>query len=183
MRFFLRLIALAALGGGIFYLYTLAAASQQDASRLVSCYAGIILLGAGAAVLLATWFLPLLGDLVGGFLYDPPTEERHPHADALAKVAAGDYAGAIEAYEKRLEVVPEDILAVNDAVRLYRERLHDPAGAAQFLERMLEYGNWSDYQRRLLYDRLQEIRATVSVPADAETQYETHHDTDEAPIA
>ena len=164
MRFFLRAIILATLVGAMVYLYQLARASQAgdipDGSTLIACYAGIVLVGAGLAAMFSTWFLPAIGDLVGGFLYSPEAPERHPHASAMAKVAAGDYAGAVEQYRIRLQDHPEDILAVHEVVHLYCDKLHDPASAAGFLQEMLEFGNWNDYQRGLLFQRLQEIRST-----------------------
>ena len=176
MRLLLRWVALLALSATLYYLFSVAHASQTgdnpDGSKLVACYAGIVFAGAGLAALLSLWLLPVVGDFIGGFLYSPVAEERHPHADALAKIAVGDYAAAILEYEKRLEEVPEDMMAVNEVVRLYRERLHDPESAAQFLDRMLEYGDWTDYQRGILYERLQEIRVTTPPETDPASQHE-----------
>ena len=176
MRFLLRLLTVVALGAVLFLLFTMAQASQMgdnpDNSKLVACYAGIVLVGAGLAALVAIWYLPMIGDFIGSFLYSPEEEERHPHASALAKVAAGDYLAAIGEYEARIEENREDILAVHEVVHLYCDKLHEPRNAADFLERILEIGNWNDYQRALLFERMQEILATL--PPDA--RREPYHD-------
>ena len=165
MRFLLRATVLAVLAGIVFSLFLVARASQAgdnpDGGQLVACYAGIVLAGAGLAAFGALWCLPAIGDFVGSMLYSPEATERHPHASALAKIAAGDYPAAVEAYCIRLQEVPEDILAVHEVVHIYCDKLHDPASAAAFLDEMLEYGDWNDYQRGLLTKKVEEIRATV----------------------
>ena len=180
MRFLLRLFSFLVLGAALYFLFRIAQASQvgdnPDNGKLVVCYAGIVLVGAGLATLVAVWFLPLIGDFVGGFFYSPEVEERHPHASALAKVAAGDYLSAIGEYEARIEASPEDILAVHEVVHLYCDKLHEPQNAADFLQRMLEMGDWNDYQRALLFERLQEIRATLPSVTHHDPHYAPHHD-------
>ena len=174
IRLLFRVLTLLALAGLMFYLFQMAQISQAgespDGTKLITFYAAILIDGLAMAALLSTWLLPLLGDFIGGFLYTPETVEQHPHATAMARIAAGDYAAAIEAYRERLQESPEDILAVHEAVRLYVDKLHDAPGAVGFLEEMLEYGAWNDYQRSLLFERLEEIRHTL----DAHDAHDSH---------
>jgi tetratricopeptide (TPR) repeat protein len=105
-----------------------------EMSKLVTYYVAIMGLAAVTALVSCISLLPMLGELAGNFLFTPSQEiERGPHSDALAKLAAGDFEGAIEEYRKVFEEDPQDTHAASEIVRLYCDKLHQPEAASDFL--------------------------------------------------
>lgn len=107
--------------------------AKMDA-ELVTHYIGILGLAVVTAIVFCVSLLPLLGELVGNIMFTPNQQiERSPHGDALAKLAAGDFEGAIEEYKSVFDDDPLDTHAASEVVRLYCEKLHDPEPAMSFL--------------------------------------------------
>lgn len=160
MRLLLRILVLTGLVWGILVLFNLARASDanDDPSRLVVCYAGVVVLGAIAAAVVTLSVLPAVGDVLGGWLFNANQRlDNHPHAPALARLAAGDYLGAIDEFRAILAENPMDMHAAREIVRIYLENLDDRESAVDFLQDAIQTGHWTDIQRGLLSERLKEI--------------------------
>lgn len=140
MRIVGRIIIVLALGWVAFVLFTQAQHQQQlgeeaDHTITMMLFAGVILVGCVAGAVVALSLIPAIGDAVGHFFYAPNERvAQDPHAAAVAKVAQGDYEGAVEAYLAVWEKDPADTLAASEAARIYCERLGRPEAAAELLE-------------------------------------------------
>ena len=142
MRIFPRVLLVVLMVAGMYLLiqHVRSFPENVEMSKLVSYYIGILGLAAVTAVISCISLLPLVGELAGNFLFTPNEKiERSPHADALAKLAAGDFEGAIEAYRKVFEEDPQDTHAATEIVRLYCEKLGQPEPASDFLVDCLLY--------------------------------------------
>lgn len=113
--------------------------------------------------------LLLTGLLLSGCL--PTTsqldEEKEPHFLAGKGLAnAMDYKGAIEAFEKSLEVNPQSASAHFELGWLFDRKDSDPAAAIYHYEKYLQFranaGNADLVQQRILYCK-QELARTVSL--------------------
>lgn len=95
-------------------------------SRWVRRCAAGILLGAGLA-----------GCVPGG---DAPKDEQHEAHFLRGRKLTGqmDYPGAIDAYEKALQVNPRSASAHFELALLYEEQTHDPAAAVYHYQRFLK---------------------------------------------
>ncbi len=77
---------------------------------------------------------------------DRPLEEEiepDPSALAVAKIAQGDYEGAIAEYHKLMETNPMDRFPVVEIANIYMAKLEDPDRAVAFLEESLNDKEWS----------------------------------------
>lgn len=102
-----------------------------------------ILGGIAAGVLLMVYVVPAAGDAISTFFYSAD-EEIAPDASSLAvaKVAQGDYEGAIAEYKKLIEENPNDRFPVIEIAKLYLEKLNNPGAAIDFLEERLNDKEW-----------------------------------------
>jgi len=168
MRFIPRLLLVALLVGGMYllidHLRALQAASiaatgeELPWEHLVKYYIGIIGLGAVTAVVAGITLLPLLGEFAGSFLFTPKEKvERSPHADALSKLAAGDFQGAIDEYKNVVDDDPKDMHAVSEVVRLYCEKLGTPEPAEDFLVEVLSMSDREPQEQAFLSQRLVDV--------------------------
>ncbi len=138
-----RIIIVAALLWVAFVIYhqvkLAGSAENPDPSKVVLLFGAVVLLTVGAAAFAAFWLLPLLGERIGNAFFNPGGEmERGPHADALAKVALGDYVAAIHQYQKCYKKDPDDVLALSEMAHLYCDKLEDYDSAAALLEEELK---------------------------------------------
>jgi len=115
-------------------------ASGIEDGQLVPWKFGILALAGVTAVVTCVALLPVAGEFLGNFIFTPNQKmERSPHADALAKLAAGDFEGAIEEYKDVFDGDPQDTHAASEIVRLYCEKLNEPDKASDFLVEALSY--------------------------------------------
>jgi tetratricopeptide (TPR) repeat protein len=117
-----------------------AAYSQEevDATRIVMLFGGMLLVALAAGSFFVVSFLPDIGEGVGNFFFNPNEPVQvNPHGKALAAVACGDYRGAIREYQEVFEKDPTDTLALSEITHLYCDKLHEPAPAAELLEKTL----------------------------------------------
>ena len=129
-----------------------------EMSKLVSYYIGIMGLAAVTAVITCISLLPLVGELAGNFFFTPNEKiERSPHADALAKLAAGDFERAIEEYHKVFAENPEDTHAASEIVRLYCDKLGQPESASDFLVEALSVVERSPEEWAFLSERMVDV--------------------------
>jgi tetratricopeptide (TPR) repeat protein len=133
------------------------AREDMDASRVVLLFGGVVLVGGTAGVLFAILVMPSFGDWVGNFFFQPNVQiERDPHTAAVAAVARGDYALAVEEYREMLERNPEDTLSYSEIAKISCEHLDDAPGAAQALEDALQR-EWPQEDAAFLTARLVDV--------------------------
>src|SRR5438045_1134311 len=130
MRILIRLIIVAALSwvGVVLYMDARAYQTEEnpDQSKIVLYFAGITLVGAVVGTVVAVSLIPTIGDALGNMFFNPNQEvEKDPHSGAMAKVAQGDYEGAIEEYRKAFEKDPNDTLALSEIAHFYCDKLHN----------------------------------------------------------
>lgn len=131
---------------------------EANGEAVVLYWGGTILCAFGLGVLMAFSILPKLGEIMVSFFYSAPSDEveRTPHSEALARIAVGDYVGAVAAYEKAIEKNPEDVHALIEISKLHIEKLGDPAAARSRLEVALDR-EWSKENVAPLMFRLADI--------------------------
>jgi tetratricopeptide (TPR) repeat protein len=133
------------------------ASETVDSSRVVLLFGGVVILGVAAGVLFVSLFMPVIGEWIGNFFFNPDEEqEKGPHADALAAIARGDYQRAIEEYRDAFAKDETDTLALSEIVRLSCDKLHDCDAAAAFLEEALER-DWPPEDAAFLSTRLVDV--------------------------
>lgn len=188
MRNAARFIIIAALLWVAFVVYhqvrLAGSAENPDPSKVIVLFGLVVLLTVGAAAVAAIWLLPMVGERLGNAFFNPGGEiERDPHADALAKVALGDYVAAIHQYLRCYQKDPDDVLALSEAVHLYCDKLDDYDSAAKLLEDELKR-EWPADQGAFLAGRLVDVyskyqhdhaRARALLLSIAESMPESRH--------
>jgi tetratricopeptide (TPR) repeat protein len=129
---------------------------SADWSRVIVLFLSIIAVAIAAGTLITLSVIPAFGAKVGGVFFNPDEQMHDPHAQAVAHVAQGDYAGAVAEYRRLIQVNPDDTMAISELARLYTERLHDPDAAATVLEDALDR-EWTPEQSAFLVSRLVDI--------------------------
>jgi tetratricopeptide (TPR) repeat protein len=128
-----------------------------DRSRVVMLFGASVLTALGIGGVLIVCFLPMLGDWIGNFFFNPNDQlDRSPHADALAAIAQGDFDAAIEEYRRCVEKNPTDTLAISEVARLYAQKLDDAGSGTAELEEALAQ-DWPPDDAAFLTVRLAEI--------------------------
>ncbi len=118
----------------------------------------------GLAVVVGFFFvlviLPKFGDAVGTVMYSSG-EEIAPDEGmkAAAKMAAGDYEGAIEEFNKLLQSKPEDVHAISEIAKTYADKLHEPEKALAFLNEKIESQEWTPDNAAFLLFRFFDVQA------------------------
>lgn len=154
---------LAVLGGILLAVFAFfRVAPKMDVPTL---FAVVMLGGVVIAMLLAKLILPWIGDAVGGFFYSSGEKvDNSQSLRAAARLAQGDYAGAIAEYEKMLAANPGDSFAVSEIAKVRAERLHEPDKALQFLREKRAGGGWSDEDDAFL--RFREVDVLAGAKGD-----------------
>lgn len=161
MRILFRLAIVIVFAALTWFLFSTAremqGAEQPDHSKIILCFAGIVLLAVLGGSVLAFSVLPAAAESVGNAFFSPNEEiEKSPHSDAQAKMAQGDFPGAIEEYRRAFEADPSDTLALSEIARIYCERLQDFDLAAAALEQALQ-NEWPHDQAAFLASRLVDV--------------------------
>ena len=136
-------------------------------------FIAIFALGGTAAILFVIYVLPMLGDAAGEALYS--SGERVKPSEGLkaaAKIAAGDYEGAIQEYEKHLEEKPDDAFAVSEVAKLRHDKLGQPEQALAFLQEKLEGREWTQDDAAFLMFRIADIHTERKSYEDAKSVLE-----------
>ena len=130
---------------------------QVDQSRVVMLFGGLVLTGLVAGGVLVVLFLPVFGEWVGNFFFNPNERaEDTPHAAALAAIARGDYEQAVAEYRRCVERDGNDTHAISEMARLYCDELGDPASAESVLEEALAK-DWEHEEAVFLSSRLADV--------------------------
>ena len=158
----MRIISGLAIAAGLLYLGIVLfqearlamSAELVDQSRVVMLFGAVVLTALVGGGVLVVSFLPIFGNWVGNFFFNPNEQlERSPHAEALAASARGDFEDAILEYRACLERNPSDTLALSEISRLHAEKLGDPHAAVAMLDEALRQ-DWSAEDAAFLKTRL-----------------------------
>jgi tetratricopeptide (TPR) repeat protein len=114
--------------------------------------------GLAVGLLIVKYVLPAFGDAVGTMVYSSgekvqPTESHK----AAAKVAQGDYEGAIAEHEKSLSADPSQTYPIAEIAKICADKLHDPQRGLQVLQRHLDAREWSEEDSAFLQFRLADM--------------------------
>jgi len=146
--------------GGMYLLIQHVRSFPEDVewSMLVKYYIAIMGMAVVTALVSCISLLPLLGEFAGNFLFTPNQEmERSPHADALAKLAMGDFEAAVVEYRKVFDDDPQDTHAASEIVRLYCDKLGQPEAASDFLVEAISVGERTPEEWAYLSERMVDV--------------------------
>jgi tetratricopeptide (TPR) repeat protein len=102
--------------------------------------------------------LPAIAQRMTHAVYDSAEEvEQDALHDARSKLAQGDYAGAIEAFQRAAEEDPMNRVPWVEIAKIYREHLEDPASAITTLRTALEGQEWEINDASYLMFRVAEL--------------------------
>lgn len=119
-----------------------------------------VALGVGGGLWAIKVLIPWLGDAVGTFFYSSGEEIQMDDAmRAAAKLAQGDYEGAIEEYEKLAKAHPEDPHPVAEIAKIHSDRFHDHHTAIKVLRSHLQNREWPVDDAAFLMFRIADIHA------------------------
>jgi len=121
-------------------------------------FSGILLafMTAGlVGIVVVVHVLPMLAHRVTHAVYDSGEEvEKDPMHDARAKVAQGDWEGAIEAFRQAAAADPLNRLPYVEIAKIQLEQLEDPQAAVQTLRQAIEGQEWQENDAAYLMFRL-----------------------------
>jgi len=131
-------------------------------------FIAIFVLGGGGGILFVIYVLPLLGEAAGEAVFSSGEQIKVTEGmKAAAKIAAGDYEGAITWYKAHLEEKPDDSFAVSEIAKLYNDKLGQPDQALAFLQEKLEGREWAPDDAAFLMFRIADLYTERKSYADA----------------
>lgn len=148
--------------------------SQHDSKDGEKTFEGILLtfLSAGVAgIFIVVYLLPFFAQRATHAIYDSAEmiEEDVMH-DGRAKLAQGDYEGAIEAFREAAAADPLNRLPWVEIVKVQKNNLNDPAAAIDTIRYALESQEWEVndaayflFRLAELYDQVGDNRASAMV--------------------
>jgi tetratricopeptide (TPR) repeat protein len=102
--------------------------------------------------------LPVIAHKFTHAVYDSGEEvEEDPMHDGRAKLAQGDYEGAIEAFREAAVAEPSNRLPYVEIAKVQRQHLHDAQAAARTLREAVEGQEWEVNDAAFLMFRLAEV--------------------------
>lgn len=117
-----------------------------------------IALGVAGGFLAVKFFIPWLGDAVGTALFSSGEQVGdEPALKAAAKLAQGDYEGAIAEHEKNLARYPAQVFPIGEIAKICADKLHDPARALHVLSSHLHARDWPEDDAAFLRFRMVDI--------------------------
>lgn len=138
--------------GGVYLVVKLP--SMDVGSQFVITVIGGTILG----ILAVKYVVPRIGDAVGTLFYSSgETIGPDNSVVASAKVAQGDYAGAIAEYEALLKEEPDNTLFIYEIAKIRAHMLDDPQSALNFLQEQLEGRDWTEDDAAFLMFRIAEL--------------------------
>jgi tetratricopeptide (TPR) repeat protein len=121
----------------------------------------VILMGLAGGLLAVKYFIPWLGDMMGEAMFSSGEKVEQDHmTKAAARIAQGDYPGAIEQYESMLREKPDDPFPVAEIAKMHAERLHDPQAALKVLEEHLQSKDWPVDDAAFIMFRIADLHLT-----------------------
>lgn len=171
MRFYVRGVIVLVLLWLEFVLYRQAQSLRNmemvDGTKVLVFFLSIVAIAIVIGTIVAVTLIPAIGESVGGFLFNPnQAVEKDPHAGAMAKMAQGDYEGAIEEYRQAYENDTSDLHALSEIVHIYCDKLGDVDSGQKVLEEALEK-DWPAEQTAFLATRLVDIYWTYKHDAES----------------
>ncbi len=131
---------------------------ERESDRAL--YGMILFIGGGIILgfMVALFIIPAVGDRIAGFFYNAP-EKAAPEAGSKARalVAQGQYTEALDAYLEFAKDQPENRLPVAEAMRLAREKLHNPVQAILIAREALANRKWPPDDEAFFLFRLVEL--------------------------
>ncbi len=150
-------LAILALLSGIFYLIHQQIPEDgkyEMVYKLILYLLGGLTVAIPAALILA----PALGDKISNFFYNSPEEVKpSPGSAARAKMAQGDYEGAVEEFVKLAESDPSDRTPWVEVIRIQREKLAAPQAALDSVKTALAAHEWPEDDEAFFLFRIVEI--------------------------
>lgn len=138
----------------------------------------MIIVGVGGGLVGVKYLIPWVGDAMGTFFFSSGEEIKMDESmKAVAKLAQGDYEGAIAEYEKVAKEKPEDSFPVAEIAKIYAEKLDEPLKALAFLQSRLESKPWEEDAAAFLMFRM------VDIQCESLKDYQAAHDLLEEVIA
>lgn len=135
--------------------------TNLESKRNEKTFSGILLafLSAGlVGIVFVIHVLPAIAHRMTHAVYDSAEMvEKDPMHDARAKVAQGDYEGAVEAFRQAAEADPLNRLPWVEIAKIQREHLEDPSAAIQTLRHAIEEHDWQVNDAAYLMFRLAEL--------------------------
>ncbi len=117
-----------------------------------------IALGTAGGFLAVKYFIPWLGDAVSTALFSSGEQVGDdPALKAAAKLAQGDYEGAIAEHEKNLAKDPTQVFPIGEIAKICADKLHDPARALHVLSSHLQARDWPEDDAAFLRFRMVDI--------------------------
>lgn len=117
------------------------------------------------------YLIPWIGDTLGTFFFSSGEKiAMDDNAKAAARLAQGDYEGAISEYEKIAKEKPDDFFPVAEIAKIHADKLGDPRKALAFLQQRLESQGWPEDAAAFLMFRM------VDLYADRLKDYQAAHD-------
>jgi tetratricopeptide (TPR) repeat protein len=118
----------------------------------------VIVLAICGGIFFVMVILPKLGDAVGTAMYSSGEEVKADGSmRAAARMAAGDYDGAIDEYKKVIAEKPGDPFPVSEIAKIYAEKFKDPNRALTYLQAHLESHEWAEDNAAFLMFRIVDI--------------------------
>ncbi len=116
----------------------------EQADGIITLILCFIVTAVFGGLMFVFYVLPSFGDAVGEAMLSSAEEAgTDPYLKARGKIAIGDYEGAVAEFRQIARENPEDRLPITEIVKLYLERLHDPANAELVLENAIRDEHWS----------------------------------------
>jgi len=121
-----------------------------------------IAMGALGGFLAVRYVLPWFGDAVGTVVYSSGEEITSDEGlKAAAKLAQGDYEGAISEHEKSLAENPAQTYPISEIANISAKKLHDPQRALKVLQKHLAARSWSEEDAAFLRFRVVDLHLDV----------------------
>lgn len=143
-----RNIAILIFLGLIFMCYSAAQdykgmTDEQQTDGIIKLIIYFLVTAVAGGFLFVSYVLPMFGDAMGEAMLSSSEEAgTDPYLKARGKVAIGDYEGAVAEFREIAKDNPGDRMPITDIVKLYLERLHDPANAELTLENAIREEHW-----------------------------------------
>lgn len=105
------------------------------------------------------YLIPWIGDAMGTFIFSSGEQiTMDDNMKAVAKLAQGDFEGAVAEYEKIAVEKPDDSFPVAEIAKIYSEKMNDPKRALAFLQGRLEGKDWEQDAAAFLMFRMVDIQ-------------------------
>jgi hypothetical protein len=128
--------------------------NEKEVYKLLS----ILVLAIGGGLFVVMVLLPKLGDAVGEAMYSSGEASTASEGmKAAAKMAKGDYQGAIAEYEVMIKERPADSFPVSEIAKIHADKLGDPAKALAFLREHLAAREWAPDDAAFLNFRIVDL--------------------------